>query len=601
MSALLLIFCLASGAVTGALGSRQLLQTDGPAPSPQPPPPRNGITFMVYFSSAVVNITDPLLAGSGSIIFTLGDSPQAENNATTALSYRELRFYSGVAAVPPLSGKHVHSRAKGPLILYFIDSGPGSIPLDLKSYLTLVTNPAAYFVQLHSNSVPVTPTNQFRSWVEGNFPSLVLTVPLTDPAGSGLAGNASVSFQDDAVCLYNLNLPFFVPPGTLEVDVIDAGGRAPLLIFNLDTGNTTGVCIPAAREQVDTITSNLQNYRLSIPQQSGLVSTALTGALDSSVHVVPLYGATASASDVTSSPALGQLKLTSLSPSSLCYFDLQLSPLVAGNVTGISLQGGTVANPGAPLLTFLPVPGANVNTTTTGCAVNVSADVMAAYSTGSLTNGTFFNVSTGSSPRGALQGPVLPLGALPVPLALTPAPAPAPRIAPAPAAVAAPSFSGPLAAIANQSAVEFMVYFTSANVNGSVPFPATGSVILSLPDVIAPSLNLAYREFRLYTGQEQSGTISGVHIHKTVPSAPQLSLTLTPKRFLFKGPRPLNPALTRLGYRVPGPRVIPAQPRARLRRDRRERERRARDAGQSGRILRRAPLDHGSHHNQPLP
>ncbi|GAQ89816.1 CHRD domain containing protein kinase superfamily protein [Klebsormidium nitens] len=525
MAALLTIFCLAS-AFTGALGSRELLQTDGNAPSPQPAPPQNGITFMVYFTSAVVNVTDPLLAGSGSIILTLGDSPQAENNMTTALSYRELTFYPG-GAVPLFSGKHVHTRAKGPFIQYFIDFGVGSIPLDLRSYLTLVTNPATYFVQLHSNSVPATPTNPFRAWAEGNLPSLVLTIPLTDPAGSGLAGNASLSFQDDAVCLYNLNLPFFVPPGTLEVDVIDAGERAPLLIFNLNTGNTTGVCIPAAQEQVDTITSNLQNYRLSIPQQTGLVSTALTGALDSSVHVVTLYGATSSTSEGTSlSSALGQLKLTSPSPASLCYFDLKLSPLVAGNVTGIALQGGTQTNPGPPLVTFLPVSGANVNTSRAGCVVNVSADVMAAYLTGTLSNGTFFNVSTSSHPSGALQGPVLALGALPVPLALPPAPAPATKLAPALAPGAAPAFSGPLAAVANQSTIDFMVYFTSANVNNTIPFPATGSVILSLPDVIPPSLSLSYREFRLYTGQEQSGTISGVHIHKTGPVYYQLTLAL---------------------------------------------------------------------------
>lgn len=81
---------------------------------------------------------------------------------------------------------------------------------------------------------------------------------------------------------------------------------------------------------------------------------------------------------------------------------------------------------------------------------------------------------------------------------------------------ATPLFSGPLAAIANQSTIDVMIYFTSANVNGSVPFPATGSVILSLPDVIPPTLNLTYREARLYTGQEQSGTVTGVHIHKTV-------------------------------------------------------------------------------------
>lgn len=67
---------------------------------------------MVYFSSASVNVSDPLLAGSGSIILTLGDSPgQTGNDSTTALSYRELRFYPG-GAVPPLSGKHVHSSAK---------------------------------------------------------------------------------------------------------------------------------------------------------------------------------------------------------------------------------------------------------------------------------------------------------------------------------------------------------------------------------------------------------------------------------------------------------------------------------------------------------
>lgn len=60
------------------------------------------------------------------------------------------------------------------------------------------------------------------------------------------------------MCLYNLNLPFSVTPGTLEADVIDAGQRAPLLIFNLNIANTTGVCIPAAKDQVQTITRNLQ-------------------------------------------------------------------------------------------------------------------------------------------------------------------------------------------------------------------------------------------------------------------------------------------------------------------------------------------------------
>jgi hypothetical protein len=41
---------------------------------------------MVYFSSATINITDPsIAAGSGSVILTLGDSPQKDDSTSTAL------------------------------------------------------------------------------------------------------------------------------------------------------------------------------------------------------------------------------------------------------------------------------------------------------------------------------------------------------------------------------------------------------------------------------------------------------------------------------------------------------------------------------------
>jgi hypothetical protein len=79
---------------------------------------------------------------------------------------------------------------------------------------------------------------------------------------------------------------------------------------------------------------------LSIPAQKGVITTPLAGALDSSVHVVALYSATSAGSSGSPGVALGQVKLTSLSPRSICYFDLRLSAAAAaeGNVTGVYLQ-----------------------------------------------------------------------------------------------------------------------------------------------------------------------------------------------------------------------------------------------------------------------